>query len=148
MGVPPIAVFIGVINTDGEGTVNDVKRVGKWEAFSVQGTSANSWLRRSSFCKLDTRTYYRKRHPFNISFEQEWQCSGMDRSGIKKFTDVSEVRTADVIRALVTEAINTSESSVNFYETQDLRRHLHTSRCENLKSHRSGITRLSRILHS
>jgi hypothetical protein len=34
-----------------------------------------------------------------------------------KFTDVSEVRAASIIRALMMEAANTSETSVNFYQT-------------------------------
>jgi hypothetical protein len=65
-----------------------------------------------------------------------------------KFTDISEVlsasifRAISIIRALIAlqmEAVSTSETSVNFYQTT--RRnipedsHLHTRRCENLKSH-------------
>jgi hypothetical protein len=34
-----------------------------------------------------------------------------------KLTDVSEVLTASIIRALMMEAVSTSEMSVNFYET-------------------------------
>jgi hypothetical protein len=57
----------------------------------------------------------------------------------EKFTDISEVLAAFVIIALIMEAANTSETSVVFYRTT--RRdnpedsHLHTRRCENLKSH-------------
>jgi hypothetical protein len=56
----------------------------------------------------------------------------------KKFTDVSEVLTASIIRAMM-EAARTSETLVNFYQTT--RRYnpeescLHTRRRENLKSH-------------
>jgi hypothetical protein len=56
----------------------------------------------------------------------------------KKFTDVSEMLVASIIRKMM-EATSTSETSVNFYQT--IRRnipedsHLHTRRRENLKSH-------------
>jgi len=55
-----------------------------------------------------------------------------------KLTDVSEVLTASIIRAMM-EVVRTSETSVNFNETT--RRYipedskLHTRRRENLKSH-------------
>jgi hypothetical protein len=48
-----------------------------------------------------------------------------------------------VIIALMMDAANTSETSVNFYQTtrrnipEDC--HLHTRRCENVKSHRSVV---------
>jgi hypothetical protein len=54
-------------------------------------------------------------------------------------TDVSEVRTASIIRTLMMEALSTSETSVILYETT--RRnipedsHIHTRRRENLKSY-------------
>jgi hypothetical protein len=60
----------------------------------------------------------------------------------RNFTDVSEVLTASIIRAMIAqmmEAASTSERSVEFYETA--RRnipedsYLHTRRRENLKSH-------------
>jgi hypothetical protein len=53
-------------------------------------------------------------------------------------TDVSAVRTASIIRALMMEAVRTSETSVNIYLTtqqyipEDSK--LHTRRRENLKS--------------
>jgi hypothetical protein len=53
-------------------------------------------------------------------------------------TDISELLT-DSIMALMMEAVSTSETSVNFYQTtrsnitEDT--HLHTRRQENLKSH-------------
>jgi hypothetical protein len=55
-------------------------------------------------------------------------------------TDVSEVRTAFIIIALMMEAVCTPETSVNIYFTT--RQHipedfkLHTRRRENLKSHK------------
>jgi hypothetical protein len=53
-----------------------------------------------------------------------------------KFTDVSEVIAASII-ALMMKAANTSEKSVNFYQTTRLNNtedsHLHTRRRENLK---------------
>jgi cell division protein FtsL len=53
----------------------------------------------------------------------------------QKLTDISEVRIA-----LVVEAVNTSETSVNFYHTTRRtipgNNHLHTRLRENLKSHR------------
>jgi hypothetical protein len=63
----------------------------------------------------------------------------------KKFTDVSEVLTAYIIRAiaLMTEAVCTSETSLNFYQTtrhnipEDS--HLHTRGRENLTSHQNTI---------
>jgi hypothetical protein len=59
----------------------------------------------------------------------------------QKFTDVSEVLTASIIRAIARtmEVVNTSETSVKFYQTtrRDIPEgsHLHTRRRENLKSH-------------
>jgi hypothetical protein len=58
-----------------------------------------------------------------------------------KLTDVSEVRTAFIIRAMIAlmEAVRTAETSVNFnvttrrYIPEDSK--LHTCRRENLKSH-------------
>jgi hypothetical protein len=50
-----------------------------------------------------------------------------------------EVLAASIVRAMMMEAANTSETSVNFYQTtrrynpQDS--HLHSHSCENLKSH-------------
>jgi hypothetical protein len=60
-------------------------------------------------------------------------------------TDVLEVLTASVIRAIVLmmEALNTSETLVNFY--QNTRRnspensHLHTRHHDNLKSHMTSV---------
>jgi hypothetical protein len=59
---------------------------------------------------------------------------------LKKFTDVSEVLTAAIVKsALMMEAASTSEMSVNVYQTtrrnipDDSR--LHTRRRENLTSH-------------
>jgi hypothetical protein len=58
----------------------------------------------------------------------------------QKFTDVSEVFSASIIRAIIA---NTSGTSVNFYQTT--RRnipeesHLHTRRRENLKSHKENF---------
>jgi hypothetical protein len=55
-------------------------------------------------------------------------------------TDVSEVLTASIIRsiALMMEAVITSKTSVNFYETTRRKiqkdSHLHTHRHENLKT--------------
>jgi hypothetical protein len=58
------------------------------------------------------------------------------------FTNVSEVLTASIIRAithrLMMEAVSTTETSVNFYQTsrRDIpESHLHTCRRKNLKSH-------------
>jgi hypothetical protein len=55
----------------------------------------------------------------------------------QKITNVSEVLTASIIRALVMEAVITSETSVNFYQTARRNNpedsHLHTRRRENLK---------------
>jgi len=62
-------------------------------------------------------------------------------------TDVSEVRTASIIRAMIIialmmEAVRTSETSVNFnvttrrYIPEDSK--LHTRRRENLKSHKGN----------
>jgi hypothetical protein len=54
-------------------------------------------------------------------------------------TDISEVRTASIILALMMDALRTSETSVNFNVTT--RRYiakdseLHTCRRENMKSH-------------
>jgi hypothetical protein len=59
----------------------------------------------------------------------------------QKFTDVSEVIRA--IIALMMEAVSTSKTSVNFYQTtrrnntQDS--HLHTRRRKKLKSHLANI---------
>jgi hypothetical protein len=68
-----------------------------------------------------------------------WQPSGtLRRIGSQKLTDVSEVRTASIIRVMM-EAVSTSEMSVNFYQTT--RRsvpegcHLYTHRRDNVKSH-------------
>jgi hypothetical protein len=58
-----------------------------------------------------------------------------------KFTNVSEVLAASIIRAIITEAARTSETLVNFYQTtwhynpEDS--HLHTHRRENLKSYKN-----------
>jgi hypothetical protein len=61
-----------------------------------------------------------------------------------KLTDVSEVRTASIIRAMMMEAVRTSETLVNFnvttrrYNPEDSKRH---TRCrENLKSHKVIIS--------
>jgi hypothetical protein len=71
-----------------------------------------------------------------------WLSSGMLRRVVwQKFSEVSDVLPASTIRviALMMEAVSTSITSVNFYET--VRRnipedsHLHTRRRENLKSH-------------
>jgi hypothetical protein len=63
----------------------------------------------------------------------------------KKFTDVSEVLAAFIIRAmramitLMMEAASTSEMLINVYQiiwcNNPGDSHLHTRRCENLKSH-------------
>jgi hypothetical protein len=56
-----------------------------------------------------------------------------------KLTDVSEVLTASIIRAtvLMMEAVSSSETSVNFYQTAlcniPKNSHIHTRRRENLK---------------
>jgi hypothetical protein len=56
---------------------------------------------------------------------------------ITVFSNVSKVLTASIIIALMMEAVNTSETSINFYQTtwcnipEDS--HLHTHCCENLK---------------
>jgi hypothetical protein len=56
-----------------------------------------------------------------------------------KFTDVSEVLIASIVIALMMEAVNTSETSVNFYQTTQHNipedSHLHTCRRDNPKSH-------------
>jgi hypothetical protein len=59
----------------------------------------------------------------------------------QKFTDVSEILAASIIRALsalMMEAASTSETSTNFYQTTRRNNsedsHLHTRRRENLKS--------------
>jgi hypothetical protein len=55
------------------------------------------------------------------------------------WTDVSEVRTASIIRARMMQPVSTSETLVNFnvttrrYITEDSK--FHTRRRENLKSH-------------
>jgi hypothetical protein len=55
-----------------------------------------------------------------------------------KFTDVSEMLAASIIRALMAEAVSTSETSFSIYQTtrrnipEDT--HLHTRSRENLKS--------------
>jgi hypothetical protein len=60
-----------------------------------------------------------------------------------KFTDVSVVLTAANIRAMMMEAVSTSQTSVNLYEItrrnnpEDSR--LHNRRRENLKSHQALI---------
>jgi hypothetical protein len=57
-------------------------------------------------------------------------------------TNVSEELTASIIRVmslLMMEAVSSSETSVNIYQTTQCNisedSHLHTRRCENLKSH-------------
>jgi hypothetical protein len=64
----------------------------------------------------------------------------------QKLADVSEVLIASIIRAIIAvvmEAVSTSEASASFHETarrnipEDI--HLHTSRCENLKSHPQSV---------
>jgi hypothetical protein len=58
-----------------------------------------------------------------------------------EFADVSEVLAVSIMRviALIMTASNTSETSVNFYQTTQNynpgHTHLHTRRRENLKSH-------------
>jgi hypothetical protein len=58
-------------------------------------------------------------------------------------TDVSEVLTTSIIIVLMMEAVSTSKTSVNFYDTT--RRnipedsHLHICRRENLKSHYGNV---------
>jgi hypothetical protein len=58
----------------------------------------------------------------------------------QKLTDVSEVLTASIIKAIIAlETVRTSETSVNFYHStwrnilEDS--HIHTRRRKNLKSH-------------
>jgi hypothetical protein len=67
---------------------------------------------------------------------------------LEKFTDVSEVLVASIIRAMM-EAASTSETSVNFYQTTRRNNpedsHLHTRRRENLKSHVS-VSFICRLL--
>jgi hypothetical protein len=66
--------------------------------------------------------------------------SGMLRRVVwQKLTDVSEMRTAFIIRAMMVEVVSTSETSFSFYQTT--RRNIpedshlyHTSLRENLKS--------------
>jgi hypothetical protein len=72
-----------------------------------------------------------------------WQPSGIQRRAISlKQTEVSEVRTVCMIRALM-EAVRTSETSAYFKETT--RRyipescHLHTRHCVSLKSHEGEL---------
>jgi hypothetical protein len=66
-------------------------------------------------------------------------------------TDVSEVRTASTIKAMIMEAVCTSETSVNFnvttrcYIPEDSK--LHTRRRENLKSHIRSIFSAPHELH-
>jgi hypothetical protein len=59
----------------------------------------------------------------------------------QKFTDVSEILAASIIRSLsvlMMEAASTSETSANFYQTTRRNNsedsHIFTRRCENLKS--------------
>jgi hypothetical protein len=56
-------------------------------------------------------------------------------------TDVSEVRAASIIRALIFVAARTYETSVDNYFTRQYipedNYELHTRRCENLKSHKN-----------
>jgi hypothetical protein len=60
-----------------------------------------------------------------------------------KSTNVSEVLTASTIRAMMMEAVHTSETSVNLYQTTRRKIsegcHLHTRHLENLKSHYRNI---------
>jgi hypothetical protein len=57
----------------------------------------------------------------------------------KKLTDISEVIIADIINALMMEAVSTSETSVSFYETARSNipeeGRLHTRLREDLESH-------------
>jgi hypothetical protein len=72
---------------------------------------------------------------FNVKFRVFWDVY---RAVKYMLTDVSEVRTASIIRAMM-ETVHTSETSVNIYLTtrqyipEDCK--LHTRRRENLKSH-------------
>jgi hypothetical protein len=58
-----------------------------------------------------------------------------------KFTDVSEVLTASIIRAMTIEAASSCETSVNFYQTTQRNipedNHLHTRRRKDLKYHQT-----------
>jgi hypothetical protein len=58
---------------------------------------------------------------------------------VAPLTDVPEVLTTSIVIALMMEAVSTSKTSVNFYETtwrkMPEESHLHTRRRENLKSH-------------
>jgi hypothetical protein len=62
----------------------------------------------------------------------------------QKFTYVSEVLTASIIRSIMMEAVRISETSVNFYETTQRNipedSHLHTRRLENLKSYQISFS--------
>jgi hypothetical protein len=49
---------------------------------------------------------------------KKWLCFGLLRSVIwYKFTDVSDVLAASVIRPIIMDVANTSETSVNFFHT-------------------------------
>jgi hypothetical protein len=78
---------------------------------------------------------------YNRVYSWRWQSPGLQRHVVSlKYTDVSEVRTASVIRefiALMTERVSTSETSVYFSETTLCYTHLH----ENLKSHIHSLFR-------
>jgi len=69
-----------------------------------------------------------------------------------KWTNVSEARTASITRATRTEAVSTSETSVNFdvttlrYIPEDSK--LHTHRRENLKSRKLYLVHVQRELHT
>jgi hypothetical protein len=66
---------------------------------------------------------------------------GVAACSLIEFTDVSKVFAASIIRAMIAlmmEAASTSKTSVNYHTTRRNNpedSHLHTCRCENLKSH-------------
>jgi hypothetical protein len=59
--------------------------------------------------------------------------------GLVKVSEVPAASITGAMRAQMMEAAGTSETSVNFYQTTRRNNpedsHLHTCRCENLKSH-------------
>jgi hypothetical protein len=92
-------------------------------------------------CLHHARFFCPGRTPVRIKLIR-WLSSGLLRCVVwYKYTDVSEVLTASIIRAIVLlmEAARTSETSGNVYQTTRRKSpensHLHTRRRKNLKSH-------------
>jgi hypothetical protein len=76
---------------------------------------------------------------FTCSYVAKWPSSGLSRRAVwYKFTDVSEVLAVTII-AVIGEAVSTSETTVNLYQTARCNKprdkHLHTLHRENQKSH-------------